>query len=82
MAPLDLNLSTSIILVILAILAFLSARRMFRKGTCDCHKDNPRGKQRSQNSACSGCSCSCCVSCPSAEALSQCLDELVEKKQP
>ena len=69
MAPLDLNVSTVVVLAVLAGLAFLSARRMFRNGTCDCHKDNPRSKSdanASQPAGCSGCSCASCGYCPSA----------------
>ena len=80
MASLDLNVSTMIVLAVIAVLAFLSARRMFRKGTCDCHKDNPRGKKGSGSTGCGGCSCTSCASCPTSEAMSKRLTELVEKK--
>lgn len=80
MASLNLNVSTVIVLAVIAVLAFLSARRMFRKGTCDCHKDNPRGGKGSGNTGCSGCSCSSCASCPSIEAMNKHLNSFVEKK--
>lgn len=35
MAPLDINLSTVVVLLILGVLAFLAVRRIVRRGLCD-----------------------------------------------
>lgn len=79
MVPLDLNFSTLVVLVVLGVLTFFSARRMFRNGTCDCHKDAPRSGRASKASACSGCHCSSCAVCPTMGALDKRMDELVKR---
>lgn len=35
MAPLDINASTIVVLLILGVLAFLAVRRIVRRGLCD-----------------------------------------------
>ena len=50
MAPLDMNFSTAVVLLILAVLVALAVRRMIGRGLCDsggscycCHGGSPEG---------------------------------------
>ena len=48
--------STTVVGLIIAGLAFLSVRRLWRNGLCDCHKDSPYGDGCAGGCAgCSGC---------------------------
>ena len=51
--------STTVVGLIIAGLAFLSVRRLWRNGLCDCHKDSPYGN------GCAG-GCAGCSGCPAA----------------
>lgn len=59
---LEFTPATVVVLLIIAVLAFLAARRLWRNGMCDCHKDDPRG------SSCSG-GCAGCAGCGAADRM-------------
>ncbi|MFR1641091.1 MAG: FeoB-associated Cys-rich membrane protein [Eggerthellaceae bacterium] len=52
MLGLEWNFATAAVASIVAVLAVLAVRRMWRKGLCDCHKDECGGGC----AGCSGCS--------------------------
>lgn len=66
MLSMEFSPATIIVALVLVALAFLAARRLYRNGTCDCHKGSPRGKgtHTQESAGCSGCnSCAACAGC-------------------
>lgn len=53
---LEFTPATVVVALVVAFLAFLAARRLWRNGMCDCHKDDPRGGCSGMCAGCSGCS--------------------------
>lgn len=56
MLSMELNLATVVVGLLVAFLAFLAIRRLYRNGMCDCHKDDARGGSCGCSSCGSGCS--------------------------
>lgn len=66
------NLPTLVVLAILVVLSYFAAHRVWSRGMCDCHADNPRG------GGCSG-GCAGCSGCGAASKMAADMEKAAKK---